>query len=274
MADVSLLTLPVELIHRILNNLDAYFIYFFVRKVCKRFYLIVNLYHQYDLNLDSISQSRLKIISRCIQSEKISSLGLKNMYNELEKTKLFLSLFDTSQLTRLQSITLCRADRRTDSEALQHLNISNLVSLNIHSTDPEYDSQLPFISKVMVQPHFRKLRLAESCYNIMRIPWPNRCTITFLTIKSCSLKEYNFLLQRLPYTLKKIGFLPNPRKRFGRVEKACKCIQMLKKRFFSFTKPFFCGTFFKFRTTKIGFVKIIRNLKGFALNSTGLVRNH
>ncbi|CAF4331540.1 unnamed protein product, partial [Rotaria magnacalcarata] len=51
----------------------------------------------------------------------------------------------------------------------------------------------------MVQSHVRKLCLAESNYNIMRIPWPDRCTITFLTIKSCSLKEYNFLLQRLPY---------------------------------------------------------------------------
>ncbi|CAM4846371.1 unnamed protein product [Rotaria magnacalcarata] len=199
MADASLLALPVELIHRILNNLDACFIIFSFRKVCKRFYEIVNLYDQYKLNFDSISQSRLKIISRFIQPEKITSLVLLNMCYKSEKIKIFLSFFDTSRLTRIQSITLGLSNQANDSQVLQHLNISNLVSLNIRSTSNCPDKELPFVSKVMVQSRFRKLCLAESHYNIMTIPWPDRCTITFLTIKSCSLKEYNFLLQRLPY---------------------------------------------------------------------------
>ncbi|CAF4834018.1 unnamed protein product [Rotaria sp. Silwood1] len=33
----------------------------------------------------------------------------------------------------------------------------------------------------------------------MIIPWTNPCSIIYLTIKSCSLKEYDLLLQRLPY---------------------------------------------------------------------------
>ncbi|CAF5058329.1 unnamed protein product, partial [Rotaria magnacalcarata] len=199
MADASLLALPVELIHRILNNLDACSIIFSVRKVCKRFYEIVNLYDQYELNFDSMSESCLKIISRFIQPEKITSLVLRNMWYESEKIKIFLSFFDTSQLIRIQSITLGLSNQASDSQLLQHLNISNLVSLNIHSTSNRPGKELNFISKVMVQSHFRKLCLAESHYNIMRIPWPDRCTITFLTIKSCSLEEYNFLLQHLAY---------------------------------------------------------------------------
>ena len=39
------------------------------------------------------------------------------------------------------------------------------------------------------------------------------------------------------YTLKKKGTLPNPPKRFGRFEKACKCVESSKKRIKKSTKP-------------------------------------
>ena len=35
------------------------------------------------------------------------------------------------------------------------------------------------------------------------------------------------------YTLKKIGFLRNPQKRFRRLENVSKCVKMLKKRIFN-----------------------------------------
>ena len=40
-----------------------------------------------------------------------------------------------------------------------------------------------------------------------------------------------------PCTLRKKGTLPNPPKRFGRCEKACKCVQSFKKRIKKSTKP-------------------------------------
>ena len=76
----------------------------------------------------------------------------------------------------------------------------------------------------------------------------------------------------IQYTLKKKGSFPNPRKRFRRFEKACKCVESSKKRIKKSTKPlkvlpldtreepFSCETFFKFGTAKKGFVKKIRNL--------------
>ena len=44
------------------------------------------------------------------------------------------------------------------------------------------------------------------------------------------------LLPRL-CTLKKIGFLRNPQKRFRRLENVSKCVKMLKKRIFNSTEP-------------------------------------
>ncbi|CAF4638926.1 unnamed protein product, partial [Rotaria sp. Silwood2] len=199
MANTSLITLPIELIHRILNNLDVYFINVSVRKVCKRLYLFVNFYNRYEFDLDLLSKSRLKIISRFIQPERITSLVLLNRSYALEKIKFFFSLFDINQLTQLRSITLGQFDQLKDAEFLQHLTISNLVSINIRSTSADNRNQLPFISKIMNQSSFLRMYLAESYYSISLIPWTNPCSIIYLTIKSCSLKEYDLLLQRLPY---------------------------------------------------------------------------
>ncbi len=68
------------------------------------------------------------------------------------------------------------------------------------------------------------------------------------------------------YTLKKKGTLPNPPKRFGRCEKACKCVESFKKRIKKSTKPlkdlpvypredpFFLETFLSSVEQKKGFV--------------------
>ncbi len=68
------------------------------------------------------------------------------------------------------------------------------------------------------------------------------------------------------YTVKKKGTLPNPPKRFGRCEKACKCVESSKKRIKKSTKPlkdlpvypgedpFFLETFLSSVEQKKGFV--------------------
>jgi hypothetical protein len=75
------------------------------------------------------------------------------------------------------------------------------------------------------------------------------------------------------YTLKKIGALPNPQKRFGRCEKDWKYVESLKKRIKKSTKPlkdlpvyrgedpFFLETFLSFVEQKNGFVGIYGTFK-------------
>ena len=68
------------------------------------------------------------------------------------------------------------------------------------------------------------------------------------------------------FTLNKKGTLPNLKKRFGRWQKACKCVQSFKKRIKKSTEPlkdlpvcpgedpFFFETFLSSVEQKIGFV--------------------
>jgi hypothetical protein len=48
---LCLLTLPVELIYRILDNLDELTILLSIRNVCARLNAIINTYHRYQVKL-------------------------------------------------------------------------------------------------------------------------------------------------------------------------------------------------------------------------------
>src|SRR5574343_245857 len=87
------------------------------------------------------------------------------------------------------------------------------------------------------------------------------------------------------YTVKKISFIPNPPKRFGRFENGSKCVESSKNRINKHTEPlkdltvcpqsdpFFFETFLRFRRAKERFRRKIRNFKSFGLNSNGFIRN-
>ncbi len=51
---VSLLTLPVDLVYRILDNLDDKAIFLSVRDVCQRLNIIIDTYHRYQVNYSFI----------------------------------------------------------------------------------------------------------------------------------------------------------------------------------------------------------------------------
>jgi hypothetical protein len=96
--------------------------------------------------------------------------------------------------------------------------------------------------------------------NPIRVPVPEKSRLHVFSL---------FVIQ---YTLKKIGFLQNPQKRFRICVKASKCVQSLKKRIKKSTKPlkgsspghtfetFKYETFFKFRRVEKGFVGKMQNL--------------
>jgi hypothetical protein len=63
---MSLVTLPVEVIHRILDHIDIHSILISFRYVCKQFYMITNTYNRYELDISSTSLTDLKRIAHFI----------------------------------------------------------------------------------------------------------------------------------------------------------------------------------------------------------------
>ena len=200
MANASLLTLPTELLFHILNHLDTRFIIFSIRPVCQRLYAITSMYDQYQLDLDSMSESYLKRISRIIQPENVTSLLLNNRSDRLTEINIFFSCFEISRMTRLRSITLGKFSEWGYYKLLNQLIISDLVSvsLNVDTLEIHPKPALAFLSKLMTQPTLRKLNLMKSHHRITKMSWLNSFSIVHLTMESCSLKEYDIILQRLP----------------------------------------------------------------------------
>jgi len=50
---LSLLTLPIEFVYRVLDNLDELTILFSARDVCTRLNAIIDIYHRYIVNFIS-----------------------------------------------------------------------------------------------------------------------------------------------------------------------------------------------------------------------------
>ena len=87
-----LLTLPVELLYRIFDTLDAKTIFLAVRNVCTRLDASVNSYNRCHLDTNMASKREFRLICRLIRPENIISLSLTADQNRDEREKLFLSL--------------------------------------------------------------------------------------------------------------------------------------------------------------------------------------
>lgn len=106
MSTISLIDLPVEILHRICDSLDITIILRALRYVCKRLHAVTHSYHRYKIDIMSISVSTLKFVSGQIQPEKIISLIVSTDYFNRDQRILFPSIFDMHRFTRLHSLTL------------------------------------------------------------------------------------------------------------------------------------------------------------------------
>jgi hypothetical protein len=61
----SLLTLPIELVYRILDELDQLTILLSLRNVCMRLNTITDTYYRYQVNFRSVLKSVFLLSSKC-----------------------------------------------------------------------------------------------------------------------------------------------------------------------------------------------------------------
>ncbi|CAF4108470.1 unnamed protein product, partial [Adineta steineri] len=99
-------TLPVEMLHRIFDNLDAETILLSIRVVSRLFQAAASTYNRYSIDFQLISTSKFPLLCRLINPENVISLTLLNNYRTFNQTDLFISLTHLKQFTRLHSLTL------------------------------------------------------------------------------------------------------------------------------------------------------------------------
>jgi hypothetical protein len=131
MSTPSLYTLPIELLHRIIDYVDTETIFFSFRNVCKYFYTIINSYNQYKLDFRSITKPTFHRVRHFIQPENVISLIISNEYKTPGQINLFNSLFNIHTFTRLRALTLIQVSDSDMNIYLKHASTCPLVSLTI-----------------------------------------------------------------------------------------------------------------------------------------------
>jgi hypothetical protein len=192
--------LPVEILHRILDHLDARTICLSFRYVCKRFHTIADTYTQYELSFESTSKTEFALICRIIHPENVLSLRLRDNNKTPNQIKLFCSLLDIRRFTRLRSATFEHPDEPELRTILKHIATCSLTSLSIDIGGLWFKrvSRVPgFLASVLNQRTLRKLCLHVS-HQLNEKSWPKQCTLHHLTMNSCTLGQYCTILQHSP----------------------------------------------------------------------------
>ena len=205
----SLETLPVELLHRIFNSLDARTLLLSLKYVCKRLHSIVDTYNRYQFNFQSISKSNFHRLCRGARANDVISLILSDDNQTSGQIALFLSLHPIETYTRLQSITLISIEEPYLKLILQHLSATCLLtSLTLHddsSINVTIES-IRLVSIILGKSCFRQLDVIASDDSINEFEWPVTCSIrnlrcssTILFTKFCAILRSSPHLQTMSF---------------------------------------------------------------------------
>jgi hypothetical protein len=196
-------TLPVELLHRIFDNLDAKTIFLSIRPVCRLFQSVVYTYDRVYLDMKSISKSTFYFLCRIIKPSNITSLSFSGWNKTQNQINLFFSLVDSETLTRLRSLTLLDMDDDQLDFILKRVNLTLITSFLFTASLSQEDPINTTISSLMSTYPFPNLRRLEYQFifgSQAEFSWPANCSIEYLVINdSIITQNVSVILQSSPH---------------------------------------------------------------------------
>jgi hypothetical protein len=194
----SLETLPIELVYRIIDNLDIETI-LSLRYVCQQLYSIANTYNRYELDLKFISKYHFTLICRTIRPENVIALILSDDDTTTGQISSFLSHFSMDQFTRLRTLTLCKVTEHDLNVFLKHIITYPLIELVIEQRDfytlPSSQSTMTCLSQAITRPTLRTLELDIRYYCTDEILWPTQYFVQHLTVSNCNSNQIIIVLR-------------------------------------------------------------------------------
>jgi hypothetical protein len=191
----NLLTLPVELLHRIFDDLDANTILLSVRPVCTQLHAIADAYNRYKLDDISISQQILLEMCPGIRPDNVISLKLSNAGQMPDQEDMPFSLDHLRRFTRVRSLTLDEISESNFKIILQYVITSLIISLEIFWTNLLSSDSLLLLSSAIAQPSLRKFDLQMiNKDEFEQISCPVQCKLKRLVLTNCTFKQFRHIL--------------------------------------------------------------------------------
>ena len=200
---ISLLKLPVEILYRICDFLDAETIVYSFGHVCQQFHSIAKTYNRYKISFRSMSKINL---CRIISPENIITFDFGDTKRTIDWIERFLSISQIDQFTRLRSLSLHDVKINNLNIVLHHL-IQNcrLISFVIHCNISKDDHEiLQLLSSIIEQVTLRNLTLYFNLSDKETFSWPQHCNVEKLCISTCTIKQFCSILHhsaRLHYLI-------------------------------------------------------------------------
>ncbi|CAF2902963.1 unnamed protein product, partial [Rotaria sp. Silwood2] len=196
----SLQTLPIELIHRIFDQLDIQTIIFSIRSACKLFYSITNTYNRYALVFRYMSKSDLLLIARIIDPKNVISLTLSDENETHSEIQFFFSHFHIDQFIRLRSLTLFYIEYEDLEKFQKHIMKYPLKKFSISSNVLGSNNIATSLSAILSYHDFQKFEFDGSENILNEIQWPVSCGLEHVTIAQWySWSTVYFVLSHLPF---------------------------------------------------------------------------
>ncbi|CAF3672729.1 unnamed protein product [Rotaria sp. Silwood1] len=200
---MSIETLPVELFHCILDNLDTETIVFSVRHVCRLFRSFVKTYDRYIVNLISISKRNYYLLCRLINPHHVISLKLANEERTTNQIDLFISLVRLRQFTRLHSITLLNIKEYQLNFILKRINLNLLTSFSFNINrydDRRIKTTNKYLRSIVSQLNFRKMEFNLNTERLSKFSWPYNCSIQYLVVnENITMDNLSIIFQCSPH---------------------------------------------------------------------------
>ena len=203
----SLPTLPMEMLYRIFDELDATILIWSVRDVCRSIRAAVDSYNRYGLDFISVSNADFDRTFHLVHPECVTALSLANQESTSGQIDLFLLLVDIHLFTRLRSLRLLNISLPLLRKFLRHANRCALTSLTLRSsvkshihTPLEMQEIIEQLSPIISQPtllHFDLLS-ADLSMLMNELEVPSRSQIRSLRVACDSRVRLSKILDRLP----------------------------------------------------------------------------
>lgn len=191
--------LPVELIHRIFDYIDAETIIFSIRYACKRLYSIVNTYDRYELDFRFISGSDIPLMKRIIGPKNIISIILSNEKRTRNTCRVFFDHFHIEKLVRLRSLDLTHVSGKDLDKLQKHIMQYPLRKFCISGYLFCDRKTRKFLSSIVSHTQLRKIEFNMNigCGRII-LNWPISYGLVHITVGKCSWITLYHILDHFP----------------------------------------------------------------------------
>ncbi|CAF3630667.1 unnamed protein product [Rotaria socialis] len=207
----DLVGLPIEVLYRIFDYLDAQTILLSLQYVCRRLRDVSEKYDRYALDFENISMVQMWHVCRLVRPESVLSLNLSDGPSTPQGIEFFLSLINIRKFTRLRSLSIHQSADDIFHTILKYVHgCRSVESFSIHfrraslfgrpdSPDDDYHGpSLTLLASAIAKSNLKTFKTNLPKYQIDCLLWPMNLTLQHLTIGNCTQKQYYMILQRSP----------------------------------------------------------------------------